>query len=155
GPPLTSPPPPPPPLGAAWGPLIRAARPVTKLPRPLTVSTVVLQNSSTDSGMAASTPMRLVSSVGWKPRNPRPSWLAPHPEGGVRAAPPPLVRQGGPQLVKAVDRAAGHGHDLVAALQAAGLGRARSPRGQRDGAVDGGRGLAGADAEGPQHCPGG
>jgi hypothetical protein len=73
-PPLpTSPPPPPAPAGTGSGALIRSASPVTKPPRPLTVATVVSQNSWIDSGRAASTPVRLVSSPGWKPRNPRPS----------------------------------------------------------------------------------
>ena len=39
------------------------------------VATVVSQKSLIDSGMAASAPTRLVSSVGWKPRKPRPCWL--------------------------------------------------------------------------------
>src|SRR5215218_724519 len=65
-----------------------------------------------------------------------------------------LVGQGGPQVVEAGDRAAGDGHDLVAGLEPALLGRALHPGRQGDGAVDRGRGLAGADADGHQHHPG-
>src|SRR4029453_15687384 len=49
-PPATPPPPPPPPpAGAAGGAPIRSASPVTNPPRPLTVATVVSQNSLVDS----------------------------------------------------------------------------------------------------------
>src|ERR687898_3319382 len=64
-----------------------------------------------------------------------------------------LVLEDSPELLERLHRGAGHGHDLVAGRQAAGLGRAGRPRVQRDGAVDRGRGLAGADADGHQHHP--
>src|SRR5829696_414655 len=65
-----------------------------------------------------------------------------------------LVGQGGPQLVEAAHLPAGDGHDLVAGPEAADLGRAALPVLHGDGAVDGGGGLAGADADGHQHHPG-
>src|SRR5215218_3019791 len=67
---------------------------------------------------------------------------------------PALVGQGVPQLVEAADLLAGDGHDLVAGPEPADLGRAARPAVQGDGAVDGGGGLAGADADGHQHDPG-